>query len=134
LTGGDGKDRLTGGDGEDTLVGGDGKDRMTGGDGDDVFVYEALSDSTKSARDIIKGLTDGDLIDLSQLDAKSGPGGNQAFAFVDDFTKTAGEVQWDLVKGNKYFVSADVDGNGKADFNMTVKTDGGPPTADDFLL
>lgn len=43
-------------------------------------------------------------------------------------------MQWDLVKGNKYFVSADVDGDGKADFSMTVKTDGGAPTADDFLL
>ena len=65
------------------LGGGAGKDTLNGGAGDDRFVYSNPSDSPLGARDTITKFEasgqGNDTIDLSQIDANTGVGGNQAF-------------------------------------------------------
>lgn len=133
LDGGGGRDRLIGGGGNDTLQGGTGKDRMTGGTGADTFVFTSPKD--------VKGdlITDfkpnqGDLIDLSKIDANTTRKGNQEFVFIGEaeFSGTAGELQISSTK-NKTFIAADTNGDGEANFVLTLN---GTPTlsADDFIL
>jgi hypothetical protein len=76
-----------------------------------------------------------DLIDLSGIDAKKGHG-NQAFHFIgaQKFHHKAGELQ---VKYNSVtdiaIVSGDIDGNGKADFQIEVHSAAALAKAD-FIL
>jgi serralysin len=92
-----GNDFLVASAGNDILIGGAGVDRLSGGTGADKFVFELVTDSGKGLgnRDIITGFqTDLDKIDLSQIDAKAGPVGNQAFTFVGGSGFTAeGQVR-----------------------------------------
>ena len=137
LSGGAGKDTIDGGTGKDKITGNAGADVMTGGTGADTFIFTALSDSTPAlaGRDRITDFshTDLDRIDLSALDANTALAGNQAFVLVaDDFTGTPGEISvasW----GTKRLVTLDVDGDGVADFALTVisATD---LVAGDFIL
>ncbi|MEZ5875804.1 MAG: type I secretion C-terminal target domain-containing protein [Hyphomicrobiales bacterium] len=124
------------GAGLDRLDGGRGKDTLYGGDGQDVFDFNSIKDSVKgSKRDTIEDFThgaNGDVIDLEDIDAKTG-GGNQKFKFIGEhgFHGKKGELHFkDL--GAKCLVSGDVNGDGKADFEIMVKTD--TLSADDFLL
>jgi Ca2+-binding RTX toxin-like protein len=55
LRGGAGADTLYGLDGNDTLIGGAGADTMTGGNGHDTFAYTAVSQSTGTACDDVRG-------------------------------------------------------------------------------
>jgi Ca2+-binding RTX toxin-like protein len=123
LTGNDFANKISGGDGNDTLIGGSGKDVMTGGAGGDTFVFQAVSDSPwGGTRDMIKDFTAGaDTIDLAAIDANAGLAGDQAFAFIGDgaFTRHAGELQV-VAFGDNTMVSADVDGNGRADFQVLL--------------
>jgi Ca2+-binding RTX toxin-like protein len=111
----------------DTLIGGAGKDLLTGSGGLDRMVYNALSDSgiTFAGRDGINTFAHGDKIDLSALDANAGVGGNQAFAFVASFSGAAGQLQYDQVATNSWFVSADVNGDGASDFSLNIYTSSG---------
>jgi Ca2+-binding RTX toxin-like protein len=84
-----GNDYLYGGAGNDTLDGGAGVDTLTGGPGDDRFDYDSLSDSGVGPgnRDIIDGfdfggVSTGDKIDLSTIDANVTIDGDQAFQFI----------------------------------------------------
>ncbi|MGY4178365.1 hypothetical protein ACVIHH_003656 [Bradyrhizobium sp. USDA 4518] len=97
------------------------------------MVFETLADSGAafSSRDVINTFAHGDKIDLTAIDANSTVAGNQAFHFVDHFSHTAGELQWDLtgisstgVKG--YLVQGDVNGDGVADMSLQIYT---APTA-----
>lgn len=131
LFGGNGKDALDGGDGDDLVVGGKGQDLLVGGAGNDTFRFK-LKDSKpgKAKQDTILDFDDGDRIDVSPIDAKSGKKGNQGFTFIgdDSFGKKAGELKY---AGGK--VKADVDGDGRADF--AIKIAGAPLlTEDHFLL
>ncbi|MBA4801326.1 MAG: tandem-95 repeat protein [Euryhalocaulis sp.] len=134
LFGGNGDDRMIGGAGDDTLVGGQGRDTLTGNSGADVFVYTALTDSTRAAtgRDRITDFESGvDQIDLSAIDANSVLGGDQAFSIVGSFSGSAGElVLKELANG--ILVQADVDGDGRVDFSVLVL--GEEPIAGDFIL
>src|SRR6201999_810745 len=65
--------------GDDDIVGGAGTDPVTGGAGSDSFHFEALSDSTMAAPDLIADFGSGDRIYLSVIDADSVTGGDQAF-------------------------------------------------------
>jgi Ca2+-binding RTX toxin-like protein len=74
------------------LVGGAGADVLIGGLGADRFDFDAVSESTATVRDAIRtgggasafegaGVSGGDVIDLSGIDANTSVAGNQAFLF-----------------------------------------------------
>ncbi|MCV3764774.1 M10 family metallopeptidase C-terminal domain-containing protein [Rhizobium sp. TRM95796] len=117
LTGAAGNDTLHGGDGDDRLAGGAGADKLTGGKGADVFVFSTASDSAGKTYDTIYDFTAADTIDLSSVDANTRKNGNQAFSFIgnDDFSKHAGELRFEKVKGDT-IIEADRNGDGKVDF------------------
>lgn len=119
LYGGDGKDDLYGGGKADHLIGGKGTDYQWGGSGVDHFIFESIQDSVAgSNRDIIKDFSksDGDLIDLSKIDAVEG-GGNNAFDFIGTqaFHDVAGELRF-----TNGLLQGDTDGDGQADFTVKV--------------
>jgi Ca2+-binding RTX toxin-like protein len=118
LFGATGTDRMNGGAGNDTLNGGAQRDLLTGGTGADVFVLAATNESgiTSTLRDSIADFLSGtDVLDLSLIDANTGVGGNQAFAFIGSgaFTSVAGQLRYSAVTG---LLQGDVDGNGVEDF------------------
>jgi Ca2+-binding RTX toxin-like protein len=147
LSGGNGADRLTGnalsnflygGAGNDTLIGGGGRDLMTGAGGLDVMKLNALSDSGTlfAQRDVINTFAHGDKIDLSAIDANSKVAGNQAFTFATNFTRVAGQLQWDQTAPAGWLVQGDLNGDGAADFSVQIyaSTAFGHPYAWDFIL
>jgi Ca2+-binding RTX toxin-like protein len=122
LFGGDGNDTLLGGNGGDSLMGGEGRDRLTGGPGSDDFVFNKTAETgrTRTTRDVITDFELGvDDMDLSAIDAniRAGAIGNQAFTFIggDAFAGVAGQLRF--AAG---VVSGDVNGDGKADFQIAV--------------
>lgn len=133
LDGGTGKDYLDGGIGNDILKGGLGQDVMVGGAGQDTFVFNTARDSgaTNRTRDTIADFQRGvDKIDLGKLDAVTTISGNQDFVFIGKsvFSGTAGELRFAAGR-----LSADLDGDGQADFQVdltAVKLLG----VDDFIL
>ncbi len=124
LSGAGGADTLIGGDGNDTLVGGAGRDILTGGGGHDTFDFNAVTDSGagKQHDHITDFSSAADLIDVSGIDANAGVGGNQAFTFISTtaFSNTAGELRA-VNSGANSLVAADVNGDGHADFTITVQ-------------
>ncbi|MFH5926461.1 hypothetical protein [Roseomonas xinghualingensis] len=122
LLGGNGKDTLLGGAGDDTLLGGNGKDILTGGAGADRFTFTDLADSKRGgSRDVITDFGDGDVIDLSALDAITGQNGDQDFTFLGSkaFTGKAGELHT-IQSGDSTLVEGDVNGDGNADFQIEL--------------
>lgn len=125
LFGFDGADVLNGGNGNDTLTGGTGKDTLDGGvDADhDVFDFNLKGESKKGAlRDVISNFTSGvDEIDVSGIDAKSGVAGNQKFKWIgkQGFHHQKGELHY-IKKAGFVLVEGDVNGDGKADFQIQV--------------
>ncbi len=129
LTGLGGADVLIGGAGADTLEGGAGRDKYTGGADADTFVFAAVSDSGTvwTTRDIIRDFTQstegeqGDTIDVSGIDASVTAPGDDAFAFVGTaaFSGTEGELRYFQTASNT-IVQADIDGDGVADFGITL--------------
>lgn len=121
---------LIGGAGGDELKGFGGRDILTGGADADTFAFSKLGDSgTKaSTRDVITDFSqsDGDAIDLIDLETSL----SLTLFFVDraQFTHTAGEIRESFSGGNT-IVSADVNGDGKADFSILLK---GHHLLDDF--
>lgn len=135
LRGGSGRDKLNGGYGNDKIEGGSGRDVLSGGAGHDRFVFKARSDSgaSSTARDVITDFRHGDKIDLSVMDANTKSAGNQIFKFVKDFTKSAGQVQWNKTSTG-FYLSGDVNGDGVADFSIQVKTTVSKLYSSDFVL
>jgi Ca2+-binding RTX toxin-like protein len=134
-----GADTLIGSSQIDLFRGGLGKDIMTGGLGNDTFSLRNIKESTKGAnRDVIMDFNhgEGDGIDLNVIDAKRGVAGNQTFKFIGGkaFHDRPGELQ---VKYNTNtdiaIVSGDVNGDGKADFQIEVHSDT-PLVKFDFFL
>ncbi len=123
LLGLDGNDTLSGGGGVDTLTGGRGNDRMAGGAGADTFILTADSIGLKE-KDRISDFSngDGDLINLTAIDANTGADGDQAFTAVAKFTGTAGEMALSY-KGGTTTLKLDVDGDGKADYTLKINGD-----------
>jgi hypothetical protein len=86
------------------------------------MVFTSLSDSGSlfAQRDAINTFAHGDKIDLSALDANARVAGNQGFAFVTNFTHVAGQLQYDQVATNSWYISGDVNGDAVADFSLNV--------------
>lgn len=130
LDGGAGKDVLGGGDGLDKLTGGLGRDVMTGGLAADVFDFNSKADSGKTAatRDVIKDFTHGlDHIDLKDIDANSKKPFDQKFHFIGTqaFHNKAGELHYTKINlpgkaHDKTIVEGDINGDGKADFQIEL--------------
>lgn len=128
LLGGSGSDTLLGGDGADTLTGGTGNDYLTGGAGADTFVIlpESIVPSkiggaieTDTLNDL--NFSEGDKIDLSAIDANTTLDGDQAFTFVSNFDKHAGQaVLIYTAASNTTLLRLDVDGDGKADYQLKI--------------
>jgi Ca2+-binding RTX toxin-like protein len=127
LFGGVGRDQLVGDAGADLLNGGDGRDQLIGGRGADHFVFTSLADGGDVISDF--NALQGDLVDLSAIDAKAGRPGDQAFLFVDAFSGHAGEaVLAYKAHGDRTLLQLDVDGDAAADFSVRFL---GHVTADD---
>jgi Ca2+-binding RTX toxin-like protein len=123
LIGGDGDDYIIGGKGNDVLQGGMGRDGLVGGKGADIFVFNDIAETPKGKADFIKDFSSdqGDKIDLSGIDAIAG-GSDDAFTLVDHFSGVAGELTVVYnAKVHSSYVLGDVDGDGKADFQINVQ-------------
>ena len=136
LFAGAGADILRGGAGADLLLGGLGEDSLTGGGGDDIFRFQTLGDGDVGAGSGIRDFTLGDLIDLSRIDADTGVEGDQAFSFIGaNAFSGAGQLRAEQIDGARWLVSGDVDGDGVADFRLTVVlADADPINTADFIL
>jgi Ca2+-binding RTX toxin-like protein len=125
LIGGHGNDGLSGGGGGDTLVGGDGADSLLGSVGDtDTFVFKLVSDSTKRSFDTITNLENGDIINLSHIDADVTTGGLQSFTLVSALDGHAGQVAlvYDADR-NVTLLLGDVDADGRPDLYVEIQGD-----------
>ena len=116
---------LRGNAGANHLTGGIGHDTLFGGAGADTFVFKTLGDSTASAagRDFVQDFSHAqhDRIDLHLIDANATVSGNQAFHFIGDdaFGGQAGELRA-VESGANTTISGDVNGDGAADFAITL--------------
>jgi serralysin len=113
-----GNDMLVGGAGADILHGQAGRDILTGASGRDTFVFQSISESRGSARDVIKDFTRGaDRVDLRNIDANTEVSGNQAFSFIGkaEFSGKAGQLKF-----SGGVLSGDVNGDAIADFQVDI--------------
>lgn len=122
LSGGADDDSLNGGLGADTLTGGRGVDTLTGNDGGDTFVWAAVSESRRHHGDTVTDLSNSDSIDLHGIDADATQDGDQMFDLVGAFTNQAGQLTLDF-DGENTLLKGDVDGDGRADFVVTLTGD-----------
>jgi Ca2+-binding RTX toxin-like protein len=132
INGRGGSDRLFGDAGADTLAGGRGRDVLTGGSGEDVFRFLSAKDAGKGGkRDVVTDFEKGiDRIDLSGTDANGRKKGDGSFKFIRKdgaaFKDKAGELIWERIdkKGQKKdftLIQGDINGDGKADFQIALK-------------
>jgi Ca2+-binding RTX toxin-like protein len=138
IFGGRGVDEITGSQGNDIISGGYGSDTLRGSGGNDVYLYRNVAESTSAGQDGIQDFNAGDLIDLSQIDADSNVGGNQAFHWIGStaFTGSAGELRA-TASGPIWTVEGDVDGDGVRDIQFAVvviDNSTHPLSGADFLL
>lgn len=119
---------LRGKDGNDTLHGGPGADLLVGGRGRDVFDFNRSSDSTTGTSDMLlagngakafrqPGDDPGDLIDVSDIDARWGEPGNQSFRFGEKQGK--GRLWVENRDGNT-LVLGNTGGDGRAEFKLVI--------------
>jgi Ca2+-binding RTX toxin-like protein/subtilisin family serine protease len=131
LDGRKGNDRIEGGKGNDTIVGGKGRDVLTGDGGRDHFVFTSANGPADRITDFRRGH---DKIDLSGIDANKRTSTENKFKFIGDrdFGDKAGQLRFDH-KGDTTIITADLNGNDRADFKIIL--DGHYKlTATDFIL
>lgn len=138
LLGGDNSDQIDGGAGNDTITGGFARDDMTGGLGADRFVWNLNDFGTglRAGADRVADFSqaDGDVIDLSLIDASTALAGNNAFTFIGAaaFSGVGGQLRFVQATGHTY-IEGDRNGDGTADF--AIRLDGLITLgAGDFLL
>lgn len=128
---------LTGGGGADILIGGRGGDTLTGGAANDVFrFFTADLRPVLRQSDTITDFAQGeDRIDLSGYDAVEGTAAIEQFAFIGrtGFSGEAGELRFDFSRGTT-LVYGDTDGDGAADFALTIGNGRIQLAAADFIL
>ncbi|MBX9663845.1 LamG-like jellyroll fold domain-containing protein [Novosphingobium sp.] len=122
----EGNDTLLGLGGNDVLGGGLGADRLTGGAGADSFAFYGAADSTVAAagRDTITDFahSEGDLIDLSKIDANGSAAGDGAFSLVTAFDGSRGALTATAQGGSQWLVQGDINGDKAADFAILVNS------------
>ena len=136
LIGGAGLDNLYGGSGNDWIAGGAHSDYLYGGTGADIFVFtnsDVRYQGTWS--DYIDDFyhSDGDLIDVSRIDAIEG-GRDNAFRFIGDadFTGRAGELRYTNEAGYTY---VEIDTDGDRHYDYYIELNGSfDLSASDFIL
>jgi Ca2+-binding RTX toxin-like protein len=126
INGQGGNDLMVGGDGNDTLTGGDGIDRLVGGNGNDTFVFntnestsasfDTIVDFVANTNTVINGSgvhtsPNGDIIDLTAIDANSTAGGNDAFAFVGTSAFSGAGQLRHTTSGGETIILGNTDGN-----------------------
>ena len=142
FVGGNGIDTLAGGAGDDVLVGGFQADDLYGGPGNDRFVFRERFDDTRAqeskpgkADRILgsrgpaldaPGASEGDLIDVSAIDARDSRPDNQRFRFG---IETEGGV-FVVNSGNKTIVYANLDADAAREFQLVIHD--GRVRADDY--
>lgn len=105
-------DMIIGSSAANVIEGGHGADALWGGGGNDTFVFKNASDSglTAATRDRIFDFSHGhDKLDVSAL------GAGLHFIGASGFSSTAGEIDAHF-NGTQTIVSADLNGDGQADF------------------
>lgn len=134
LCGHSGNDSLAGGGGNDTLEGGVGADTFSGGAGADTFMFRNGDLSMTGDRILDFKSAEGDKINLRGIDANTNISGDQNFVFIGTsaFHKVAGELRFEVANGVST-VSADVNGDGVADFQLILPGVGTLQSADFFL-
>jgi serralysin len=122
-TGSGANDTIIGSSGANRLEGSGGLDQLAGLAGADRFVF-AQAEHSPVAPDGIDLITDfssaeGDRIDVSGIDAKTGAG-NQAFTFIGtgDFTGAKGQLRIEVLPGEGLILTGDVNGDSVADFRI----------------
>jgi Ca2+-binding RTX toxin-like protein len=143
LFGQNGNDEMYGDAGNDRLTGGAGLDKLGGGGGNDTFDYNAVTESEPGAgRDVVLdfagvGAAAGDRVDLSTIDANTGVGDNQAFAFKGTGAITgAGQVHV-VASGTNTLIQANTGGTIAPELEILVKDGAATPAqwvAGDFIL
>jgi Ca2+-binding RTX toxin-like protein len=130
-------DDLDGGNGKDRLNGGAGADLLTGGASADRFEFSSAGDSTATASDTILDFSrsQGDKIELDEIDANALVGGNQAFNFIGSaaFSNAAGHLRA-FLQGGDCIVEGDIDGDGVIDLRIVVDGLWSNLVSSDFLL
>jgi Ca2+-binding RTX toxin-like protein len=112
LSGMDGIDFITGDEGADHIQGGLGADTLWGGSGADIFLWSSAAEAEYDLANL-GCLTDhicdfnhaeGDLIDLSAIDANENVTGNQGFTFIVTaaFSGNPGEINYFYDGGDTY--------------------------------
>ena len=114
MYGGDGSDRLYGSSGKDQLTGGTGQDWLTGGTGNDTFIYNTAAEAGRpESSDVIMDFRSGqDKLDLHAFMAGGAFIGSAAFV-----AGSGAQVRYDAGSG---ILSGDVNGDGTADFSITL--------------
>jgi Ca2+-binding RTX toxin-like protein len=124
-----GKDTIIGSAVFDNIYGGAGKDILTGGGDEDQFHFSTIADSKLGAeRDVITDFAHGvDDIDLVPIDSRAGAHGNQKFHWIGGahFHDRQGELHFVKINNpgtahDKTIVEGDVNGDGRADFQIEL--------------
>lgn len=135
LFGAGGDDRVFGGPGAELVSGGPNVDQLTGGPGRDAFdIDQGHTGVGSGSRDRLLDFDrDDDLIDLAGVDARSGTGGDQAFAFIGTSAFSGpGQLRYGS-SGSDTLIQGSTDGDRSAELELQV-TGRLALGADDFVL
>ena len=116
LDGGAGGDTINGGDGDDIIVGGRGNDLLRGGLGADIFRLAHSATGVLETDQVYDfSAAEGDTLDLSGAYVGT-------LALVSSFGKHAGEMTLTFA-GGITTLRLDIDGDGRADYQMKINGD-----------
>ena len=123
---------IEGGDGDDVIFGVGTSDTLDGGQGADMFVFGAFSNARLGTINDVSA-TEGDLIDLRQVDAVRG-GVDNAFTFITGSFTAAGQVRV-VQSGDNALVELNTFGTDTTETRITlIGVQASTVTADLFLL
>lgn len=106
---------------DDTVYFSRAANKVWGGDGADTFIYRNYAEIGKGATadHIMDWHRGSDVIDLSRIDANSKVAGDQAFTWVESFTKQAGQIMDTYDPTTKIsHVQMDINGDGVAEAEL----------------